>query len=436
MDVSLVNKLLTSDLEHPESIFPRLVEVAKSRHVFLVDFGLKTLPLASGVLLVRGARQYGKSTWLEGQAVATFREFGPGSAYHLNGDEIGEARVLVDAIRALLPLYRQEAVVQRLFIDEITAISDWERALKVLADAGELQRILVVTSGSKATDLRQGGERLPGRKGKLDRTAYIFTPISYREFHRVCGAELGERTLSAYLLSGGSPVACSELAENGRLPEYVLEMTRDWVYGECALSGRSRASLLAVLDCVARHGTSPLSQAQLARDTGLANNTVAAGYLELLANLLSLASAFPWDASRRIRVLRRPAKHPFTNLLVAATWHPERPRSIEDIERLSPAARGSFWEWAVAQELWRRRAKRGEELPEIMAFWQSKEHEIDFVASADELLEVKAGSTSPHEFTWFARTFPLARLKVIGSHRFAAGAVSGVTMEDFLLEEE
>jgi len=66
-----------------------------------------------------------------------------------------------------------------------------------------------------STDLRRSTERLPGRKGKLARITYLFTPISYREFKRHCGKQLKEKTLAAYLLSEGSPITCTELATTG-----------------------------------------------------------------------------------------------------------------------------------------------------------------------------------------------------------------------------
>src|SRR5207249_9932670 len=108
-----------------------------------------------------------------------------------------------------------DAPVRRLFIDEITAVDDWESGLKRVLDRGELRRVLVVTTGSRASDLRHGSERLPGRKGKLARTSYIFPPVSYAEFLRSGGERLGPRALPSYLLSGGSPVACGELIRAG-----------------------------------------------------------------------------------------------------------------------------------------------------------------------------------------------------------------------------
>lgn len=435
MDVKEINRALASGTIDQPGLFPHLDQLAGSRYVFPVDFGLTELPHEPGVLLIRGARQYGKSTWLEQQLRATLITVGPGSAYYLNGDEIPTAQALAEAIREILPSYSSQARLRRLFIDEITAIPEWEKALKRLIDAGELRSVLVVTTGSKATDLRRGTERLPGRKGRLGRTHYFFTPISYAAFKKICGETLQDRALPAYLLSGGCPAALSLLASEGRLPEFLVESVRDWVYGECAASGRSRASLFSVLNYLACHGGSPIGQARLARETGLANNTVAAGYLELLADLLCVGQAAVWDSSRKVSVARKPSKFPFINLLAAIAWHPLRPRSIEDYARLPEETQAAWLEWAVAQEIWRRRAKVGEEWPELLGFWQTPDHELDFVLSADRFIEVKRGAVTPLEFAWFVKVFPRARLCVVNASRFETDQMIGITLEDFLLQE-
>jgi predicted AAA+ superfamily ATPase len=434
MNVRQINEcLLRGDLAAPR-LFPHLDELAASRFKFEMHFGLDSLPEEEGVLLVRGPRQYGKSTWLESKLRETITSYGPGSALYLNGDELGDAEALGAALAEVAATFPQRVRVRRLFVDEITAIRDWQRALKRAIDAGDLRGILVVTTGSKATDLRRGSERLPGRRGRLDRTTYLFTPVSFGEFRRVCGRQLGQRALSAYLLSGGCPAACNALAERRHLPEYLVEMMRDWIYGECAASGRQRAALVAVMENILKWGGTPVGQAKLAREAGLANNTVAAAYVELLADLMCVGQALAWDPSRQIALARRPAKFPMTNLLVATAWSPERLRSAEDFDQLPAAVQGKWREWLVAQELWRRAALRGRESPERMHYWRSAEHETDFVLDRETHLEVKSGRTTALEFAWFARTFPRSKLLVIGQDRFESRSVTGMTMEDFLLQ--
>lgn len=432
MNVDQVNASLARGEVRVPGLFPRLDELAEAPFVFEVDFGLSELPEEPGLMLVRGARQYGKSTWLEGQLRDTIETYGPGTAYYLNGDEIIDADRLAEHLRGIAPLFRAHAPVKRVFVDEITAVAKWESAIKRVLDRGELRDVLVVTTGSRATDLRRGAERLPGRKGRLARTSYVFTPLPFAEFERVCGAAVGDDALIAYLLSGGCPLACSEIAAHGRLPEFVPTMIRDWMLGECAASGRDRASLLAVLEVLLARGGVPLGQSLVAREAGLANNTVAAGYLELLADLQCIGQSHAWDHDRQVVVRRKRAKYPAINLLAAVTWHRARLRSPADFRALDEQQQAMLFEWLVAQELWRRAAVRGEEIPEALPYWQSGEHEIDFVAAPDQLVEVKRGRSGPVEYAWFPRTFPRGRLTIVGRDRFTADRMEGVTHGDFL----
>jgi predicted AAA+ superfamily ATPase len=434
VNVSEINDhLLRGEIDRP-GVLPHLDALARAPFRFQVDFGLAELPVEPGVILIRGPRQYGKSTWMEGAIRGTLEAHGPGSALYLNGDELASADRFGEALAATVGAFPKRARVRRLFIDEITAIADWQRALKRALDAGDLRQVLVVTTGSRATDLRRGAERLPGRKGRLDRTTYLFTPISYAEFLRVCGSRVRGREVETYLLSGGCPLAVAELVTSGCLPEFVPAMIRDWVLGECAAARRSRASLLPLLTKLLHFGGKPLGQAKLAREAGLANNTVAAGYLDLLADLLCVSVSQAWDASRQVRVARQPAKFHLVNLLCAVAFHPARLRRGSDLEALAPDALGALWEWLVAQELQRRAAIAGAEAPAEMAHWQVRDHELDFVLGPDRFLEVKRGRTSPLEFAWFRKVFPQGRLTVVGRDRFETDSVRGITMEELLLD--
>ncbi len=437
MDNIAINQHLISGKIQVPGVLPHWEALQQTAYRFKLEFGLDKLPEEPGLIIVRGPRQYGKSTWLEEQIAITIKTFGPGSALYLNGDEIVDASHLLEVMRSLIPLFNPHALIKRLFIDEVTAVAQWEKALKRLFDAGELKNILVVTTGSKATDLRRGQERLPGRKGELARNNYIFTPISYGEFKRQCQSMLGDMTLYAYLLSGGSPVAANAIASTGVLPDYVCTIMSDWVFGEFATSGRSRAHLLAVLQGVYLFGGTPLGQAKLARETGLSNNTVAQGYIELLSDLMCVIPAYPYDPEKRLTLWRKPCKYHFVNLLTAMVWHPQKPRTPNALKNLPAEDLGVILEWAVAQELWRRMCIQDSEgSPDCLHFWQSKTHEIDFVdlrGKSPHYIEVKKGGESPIHFTWFLKTHPYQRLFVINPNRFDTEKMTGITLEDFLL---
>ncbi len=435
MDINSINANLIEGNIEDLKMLPHAYRLSQSAYIFKCEFGLDTLPTEPGLILIRGARQYGKSTWLEQQLIATIREFGAGCAFYLNGDFISDAAALATNLESLAVSFPIDAKIKRIFIDEITAITDWETILKRLVDNGLLRDILVVTTGSKATDLRRGAEKLPGRKGKLNRSHYLFTPISYRSFHSVCHKKLKTKTLHAYLLSGGSPIACTELATQGLIPEYVIQLVRDWVEGEINKTGRHRSALLNVLNVLFRFGGNPLGQAKLAREASLANNTVAQGYIEILNDLGCVIPAYPLDIHKKTLVLRKPCKYHYMNTLVAVAYHQSQLRSPEDFSGLAEKEQGMWYEWLVAQELQRRAAIRGDELLAPMAFWQSKNHEIDFYDAHDNFIEVKRGKCTALEFAWFAKQYKNEFLQIINKNQFSTHVINGLTLEKFLLDE-
>jgi predicted AAA+ superfamily ATPase len=352
MNVVDRNKLYLQGISCSDGLFPHLEEAPKGGF-FDWDFGLAELPEAAGVIVIRGPRQFGKSTWLEYQLRETLQRFGPGSALFLNGDYIAGPDELEIEIESLLRIFPTGSRVRRLFIDEITAVKNWQKAVKRLADSGALRTILLVTTGSKANDIQRDAELLPGRKGKLSRTIYLFAQMPYKVFYDKAFATLQSQTLWAYLIAGGSPPACAAVLEAGSIPEYIFQTTAEWIYGECAAAGRSRPMLLRMLEQLMRRGASPVAQTTLAAEAGMANNTVAHGYLDLLGDLLVLGVTEPWDPGRRTRLPRKASKYPFVNLLAANTWWKNRYTTPAALENATGEERGAWWEWAVAAELFR-----------------------------------------------------------------------------------
>lgn len=438
MDIKTRNSLLLRGQIEEKNLFPSLAKLA-AKTFFQWEFGLSELPESPGIIIVRGPRQYGKSTWLEYQLKQTIKQFGARSAFYLNGDYIADISQLEKEILALCGLFNKDARVKRIFIDEITAIHGWQKCLKRMADAGELEDVLLITTGSKARDLYRDGERLPGRKGKLKRNTYLFTQISYASFSNKAKDILKEFTLPAYLISGGSPLACADILTDGMISENTFETVRDWVYGECALEGRSRASLIRVVEQLLLRGGTPIAQTQLASESGLANNTVAQGYLEFLQDMLILGVSEPRDVQNKRKIARKASKYPFVNLFAANVWFSGRASTPEEWVKLAPAMKGVWFEWCVASELYRRAAIHGSEFPMHFSFWQSKEHEIDFVADSswdsDYWIEVKSGNVSHFDFSWFKQSFPKQELRIVGIENFKSGAFSVQSLDSFLLEE-
>jgi predicted AAA+ superfamily ATPase len=435
MDVKTRNDLLLQAKLDVPNLFPQLKLIEEATVKFEMNFGLSSLPDEPGLILIRGARQMGKSTWMESQIRNTIIHNGAGSAVSLNADTLLDAHALEEEIRNYLPFLSTSSSVPRIFIDEITAVPGWELALKRLYDQGETRKVLIITTGSKAIDLRRGTERLPGRKGRLSRTNYIFTHVDYSQFKQKCTQYFKDDTLLAYMITGGSPIAINELIYSHRIPEYVTDLTRDWILGECAAQGRSRNLLNWVIAALLKRGGTSVSLAKLAQECGAANNTVVRGYVDLLGDLLCISAGLQIDTNTGVPLPRKSHKYHWTHLLAAFSFHPSKPRTIQDYKSFPNEEQGAWLEWLVSQELWRRGAVSGHDQPEVQYFWQSKSHELDFREREKIWIEVKKGATSALEFAWFPKVFPKSKLCVISSSRFSVPFCDGITFEDFLLGE-
>lgn len=431
-----------------DDLWPKVKEYESQRFQFRWEFGLESLPEKPGLIIIRGARQSGKSTWLELQLLDTLENFGLGTAFLLNGDSIYSHQEFEQKLVELEGSYQRDSVVRRLFIDEITQIKEWERVIKRLIDAGHLRDVLIITTGSNAADLRRGSERLPGRKGKLLRTEFVFLPISYKEFCYHVGNEVGTfetDRLYAYILSGGSPLAIQEICRTDRLDETFVSLMTDWILGDLAASGRSRIFLLNLLRRLYQTSPSAISYTKLAKEAGLANNTAALDYVERLTDLLCLLPMMQWDSERKTVLARKPCKFPFINLAMAWAFHPRAPRYLHELRNLEGREKGAMYEWIVAQELWRRgqlmiqkkATKSIDSLFEVdLKYWASLEHEIDFVLPNGTMYEVKSGASSPADFRWFYNVFPRQQLHVVSESHYETTQIKGVTVEEFLLEAD
>jgi hypothetical protein len=106
VNVDGVNAALSAGDIAAAGLFPHLESLGDAPAVFRVEMGLDGLPTEPGVLLIRGARQYGKSTWLEGAMRDTVREHRSGTAFFLDGDYLRDAAHSSSGMSRLAAAYR------------------------------------------------------------------------------------------------------------------------------------------------------------------------------------------------------------------------------------------------------------------------------------------------------------------------------------------
>ncbi len=443
MNVNAKNKFLLEGKHDFMSFWPKIKEYSSARNPLFFEFPLgQDIPEEPGLIVVRGPRQYGKSTWLELSIQDTLRKYGNGSVFYLNGDEIDDNKDLSLKLIELESLFvahksKNKKGIKRIFIDEISAINNWELGFKRVYDAGHLRDVLIVTTGSNARDLRRGQEKLPGRKGRLVHSEYIFPPVSYQQFYKTFYRELhSQDTIPpwfVYYLSGGSPLALNEILFDEYMPDFLITLVHDWIQGDIVSQGRDRSFLRHILNAIFRFGCSPVGFAKLAREAGLANNTVASGYIEQLSDLLAVSPVYQRDVEKGLIIQRKPCKFVFTNTLASAVFHPLNPRYLSDFSEFKNQTLGFALECLVAQELQRRSAFQLRNLEEPLQFWKSDKNEIDFV-DGDQFIEVKSGKVSMQDFLWFTKVFPKKKLLVIAENAMENDWFKAQNIHDFMMD--
>ena len=378
-----------------------------------------------GIHILRGPRQVGKSTDLK---LLVERALAGGLQARavvylaldlLEGRHLSE---LAATVRRALDLAGRDGP-GLLLLDEVTAVTGWQTAVKSLWDDGTIRGEVVVCTGSSAIDLQHGAvERLPGRRqAGVD---HLALPQSFAAFaHAVngdippsprptvadlCGpdgealmrdmrayAPALDAALEKYLHFGGLPAAVSEAASGAREPSReVKRVLYDSLVRELQRKGASVPAGHALLERVVRSLGSKISWSSMAREmdvplgrgTGRPSHQTLRDYIELLAGGYFLFVTYFWRAGSQANEQSRDKKVFLADPLLHTIALDGAPGLAFDMPALV--------ENAVGMALLRRyepadRLLETFILPERLHIWQTtRGGEIDFVCGPRRELDV------------------------------------------------
>lgn len=272
----------------------KLVELAdakyKYEHPLLAEFPLRK----DAVLTLRGPRRIGKTTLLKQIVRKLINNKTPRKlVFYYPCDRI----VNFNELFFLLQNYIQEKRVETdkrlyLFLDEISFVAKWQRAVKSLADSGLLAKTTLLITGSNALDLKVSSERLPGRTGKYFNPDKLYLPLSFHDYFKLLNPDWSgkltyqdnpklKKYFSDYLLIGGFPHVINEYYnKNVVLPETYATYIK-WIEGDIHKAGKSIENAYKLLAAIHQSLTSRTSFTKLAKKTALASQKTVQEYLEL-----------------------------------------------------------------------------------------------------------------------------------------------------------
>lgn len=250
--------------------------------------GLPQLLLAPGLFIIRGPRQIGKSSWLK---LLLFQLCQQGLSKKVFFASCENLRDHLD----LKQLLEEAQFADTIFLDEVTFVKDWSRAIKHEIDR-RLNLCLVLT-GSNSVDLRKGADRMPGRFRGGDELFLL--PMGFDEFlaaRRQAGwiNSDAERSLELerFFRVGGFPLAVAEAGAEASLPEKAMKTYSRWLVGDALQLGKNELYFKEVLSQIFNTSLSSLSLQKLAQRTQLGSHHTVADYLQLLNDCFALTTLY------------------------------------------------------------------------------------------------------------------------------------------------
>ena len=159
------------------------------------------------IYVLRGPRRVGKTTLLK-LRIKKLLEKGvsPENIFYFPCDAIETPKQLMTVIDNYLSKKRRKGEWAYLFIDEVSMLVEWQRAVKLLIDAGRFRDCTVILTGSHSIDLRKGSESLSGRRGKIEKLKYgtpdkILLSAKFSEYVETLDPKLSNQIREQWLLS-------------------------------------------------------------------------------------------------------------------------------------------------------------------------------------------------------------------------------------------
>ena len=255
-----------------------------------------------GVYTITGGRQIGKTTlvkqWMEH---LLNRGVMPSAIRYMTGELLDDRHSLVrTATEALSEM--PDASTLYLAMDEITYVKDWEKGVKFLVDAGLLDRVVLVLTGSDTSILKEMRILLPGRRGKAEKHDFHMYPLSFREYVELKDHDLIARIEKAepvaekdmtelfekfenYLIHGGFLTAINDFASDGNIAPSTLATYSDWIRGDVIKRNRRENYLREILDAVLKRHGSQATYNALAKDLSIDHPKTVSDYIELLVSM-------------------------------------------------------------------------------------------------------------------------------------------------------
>jgi len=254
-----------------------------------------------------------------------------------------------------------------LFLDEVSAVKDWQRSIKYLYDIGKLGNCLVVLTGSHSLDLAKATESLAGRRGEVDKIAdnipdKVFLGAKFSEyvetrsaqmlkvlrdlgFLSIQGRSLLLRNLSEgkiprsfhalepylkdlqgllndYLVTGGVPRAIDGYVSQGAISDVVYSDYVSLILRDISRWGGGEVFLRQIVQRLIETMSSQVSWNALKEETEISTHDTVRWYVDVLKNSFVVSYIYQLDRDKGAPFYRKAKKVYFNDPFIfhALRW--------------------------------------------------------------------------------------------------------------------
>lgn len=287
------------------------------------------------VYTLRGSRQVGKTTTLKLLVKKLLAESPKESIFYFTCNNVDNYQDLIAILRVYFD-WQDNSRRKYIFVDEITFVKNWTRAIKHLADLGRLKNCTMILTGSNAHDLKYEVERMPGRRGRDPELDKILFPVSFEEYVGLVNPQIPEKfsniqaarkhypfyqkqlreCLEAFLLTGGFIQAINSFAADKKIGIDIYQQYLSWVLGDLARLGKKEFYSRQIFDRVIQSVTSNIGFDTIAQKTSIDSHQTVGDYLDVMASSFILKILYQIDISKKLAAPRKTKKIYFQDLFL------------------------------------------------------------------------------------------------------------------------
>jgi uncharacterized protein len=252
---------------------------------------LSELPTETpGIYTLGGGRQIGKTTLLKQWMERLLQKnIPPECLFFFSGELIDDHHALYRLIKDQLSRMPSNAL-KFLLVDEVTYIQEWDRAVKFLADTGELEKVILLLTGSDLVLMEDARQRFPGRRGASDVVDFHYYPLSFKEFVDLKTKQFVKPEdcipyLQNYLIHGGFMTAINDFEKNQKISTATLTTYSDWIRGDVQKRNKQEHYLREIISGTIKHYGSQISWDNFVQELSINHVATVADYINLLSSM-------------------------------------------------------------------------------------------------------------------------------------------------------